>query len=227
MTDREWLESNDPEQMRIALAIIGGASERRLRLVGCACCRRLWRLMCDKRSQSAVDGSELFADKRLTAAALKHLSSEASKAFEQAHNDFFKKSVTPAAIAGAASYLSKKYFDINMLSNAMGAAAEAAQQDEAVELASQAHLIRDIFGNPFRPVLIEPSGLIPQIVSLATVAYEERNLPTGELDTERLNVLADALEDAGCTNADILGHLRSVGVHVRGCWALDLLLGKE
>jgi hypothetical protein len=49
----------------------------------------------------------------------------------------------------------------------------------------------------------------------------------GTLDPARLTVLADALEDAGCTDADLLGHLRSPGPHVRGCWAVDLVLGKE
>jgi hypothetical protein len=61
-------------------------------------------------------------------------------------------------------------------------------------------------------------------VQLAQVAYDERNLPSWELDPARL---ADALEEAGCADADILSHLRGPGPHVRGCWAVDLLLGKE
>jgi hypothetical protein len=64
-------------------------------------------------------------------------------------------------------------------------------------------------------------------VSLAQAAYDERNLPSGHLDNARLAVLSDALEEAGCTDADILSHLRSPGLHVRGCWALDLVLAKE
>jgi hypothetical protein len=65
------------------------------------------------------------------------------------------------------------------------------------------------------------------VTNLAAVAYEERQLPSGELDPARLAVLADALEESGCTNGDILGHLRQPGTHVRGCWALDKVLGKE
>jgi hypothetical protein len=61
---------------------------------------------------------------------------------------------------------------------------------------------------------------------LARAAYEERALASGELDRQRLGILADALEDAGCTDADTLNHLRSPGPHVRGCWVVDLLLGK-
>jgi hypothetical protein len=62
---------------------------------------------------------------------------------------------------------------------------------------------------------------------IAEEAYEDRRLPEGTLDPARLSLLADALEDAGCTHAELLGHLRSPGPHVRGCWAVDLVLGKE
>ena len=62
---------------------------------------------------------------------------------------------------------------------------------------------------------------------LAQAAYDQRELPSGTLDTARFVVLADGLEEVGCADADILGHLRGPGPHVRGCWALDLLLGKQ
>jgi hypothetical protein len=88
-------------------------------------------------------------------------------------------------------------------------------------------LIRDIFGNPFRPVRLVPVWRTPAVMSLAQVAYDERLLPSGHLDTARLAVLADALEEAGYTEQAILDHLRAPGPHVRGCWAVDLLLGKE
>jgi hypothetical protein len=85
-------------------------------------------------------------------------------------------------------------------------------------------LLRDILGNPFRPVpRVDPrclswnGGTVPK---LAAAIYADRAF-------DRLPVLADALEDAGCTDAALLGHLRGGGEHVRGCWALDLVLGKE
>jgi hypothetical protein len=65
------------------------------------------------------------------------------------------------------------------------------------------------------------------VVKMATATYEERSLPAGTLDPQRLTVLAQALEAAGCPDAEILGHLRSLGPHVRGCWVIDLILGKE
>jgi hypothetical protein len=89
--------------------------------------------------------------------------------------------------------------------------------------------ILDIFGNPFRPVAVNPAILAwhdAAIIRLAQAAYEERHLPEGTLDNGRLAVLVDALEEAGCTDADILGHCRSGGEHVRGCWLVDALLGK-
>jgi hypothetical protein len=65
------------------------------------------------------------------------------------------------------------------------------------------------------------------VKKLAEAAYEERSLPAGTLNTQRLAVLADALEEAGCTDQTILDHLRGPGPHVRGCWAVDLILGKQ
>ena len=65
------------------------------------------------------------------------------------------------------------------------------------------------------------------VVRLAQAAYEERHLPAGTLDNGRLAVLADALEEAGCTDADLLSHLRGSGPHVRGCWPVDLCMGKS
>src|SRR5262249_54325206 len=84
--------------------------------------------------------------------------------------------------------------------------------------------LRATVGNPFRPVSLDTAWQTPTVVSLATAAYDDRHLPTGHLDRERLAVLADALEDAGCGDEQILNHLRSPGPHVRGCWPLDLLL---
>jgi hypothetical protein len=65
------------------------------------------------------------------------------------------------------------------------------------------------------------------VVKLAQAAYEESDLPSGTLDTTRLAILADALEEAGCADAEILGHLRGPRPHVLGCWAVDLIVGKQ
>src|SRR5262249_31573220 len=72
-----------------------------------------------------------------------------------------------------------------------------------------------------------PAGGPADVAALARAAYEGRLLPAGVLEPACLAVLADALEDAGCADAELLGHLRSPGPHVRGCWALDAVLGKR
>ena len=92
--------------------------------------------------------------------------------------------------------------------------------------AELAGALRCVVGNPFRPITLDPAWRTPAVASLAQAAYDERLMPSGELDTARLAVLADALEDAGCADA-LLSHLRSPGPHVRGCWALDLILDKH
>lgn len=88
------------------------------------------------------------------------------------------------------------------------------------ESGEQCHLLRDIIGNPFRPINIEPSWRTFAVLALAKQAYESRDFTTAP-------ILADALQDAGCDDATILGHLRSETQHVRGCFAVDALLGKE
>ena len=74
------------------------------------------------------------------------------------------------------------------------------------EVSVQSQLMRDIVGNPFHSVTLDRTWLTPTVSSLATAAYEERALPSGELDAARLGVLADALEEAGCSSADLLAH---------------------
>jgi hypothetical protein len=86
-------------------------------------------------------------------------------------------------------------------------------------------LLRCIAGNPFRPISVDPAIVTPTVASLARAAYDEPLLPSGEIEGDRLAVLSDALEEAGCDDADILAHLRVPGPHVRGCHILDLLLG--
>jgi hypothetical protein len=88
-------------------------------------------------------------------------------------------------------------------------------------------LVREVFGNPSRPASFDPAWRSADVQALARAAYEERLEVRRELDPVRLAVLADALEDSGCASEAILGHLRGDGPHVRGCWALDLALGKE
>jgi hypothetical protein len=89
------------------------------------------------------------------------------------------------------------------------------------ELDAIAALIRDIFGNPFRPVALDPAWLTTDVLALARGIYADRVF-------DRMGIFADALQDAGCENEDVLFHCRAANqVHARGCWVLDLVLGKK
>ena len=81
-------------------------------------------------------------------------------------------------------------------------------------------IVRDIFGNPFRPAAFDPAWRTPTAVALASGMYESR-------DFGAMPILADALQDAGCDSDEVLGHCRGPGPHVCGCWVVDLVLGKE
>jgi hypothetical protein len=106
--------------------------------------------------------------------------------------------------------------------------AVAYRRVRADELAAQCRLLRDVVGNPFRPTpTLEPHLLTPDIQALAYGAYDHRLLPSGHLDPARLAVLSDALEEAGCADSELLAHLRSPGPHIRGCFAVDAILGKS
>jgi hypothetical protein len=99
---------------------------------------------------------------------------------------------------------------------------KTAERYEA-ECESLSHYVHCVFGNPFCPVAVNPTWLTwndSTIVKIAQTIYDERAF-------DRLPILADALQDSGCNHEDILDHCRSAGPHVRGCWVVDALLGKE
>jgi hypothetical protein len=92
-------------------------------------------------------------------------------------------------------------------------------------------LLRCVFRHPSRPpVAADPAWLAwngGAVLSLAQGVYAARRLPQGTFDPDRLLVLSDALQEAGCDDEEILSHLRGPGPHIRGCWVIDLLLGKQ
>jgi hypothetical protein len=105
----------------------------------------------------------------------------------------------------------------------VGTLSEPAVPEDSTE---QLGIIRDVFGNPFRPATVDPAWRTPAVMSLARATYDEHLLPSGKLDPARLAVLADALEEAGAAGG-LLDHLRGPGPHVRGCFVVDLILAKE
>jgi hypothetical protein len=225
VTEAEWLATTDPQPMLDFLR--GRASERKLRLFACANCRSAWHLLEDdrsarhlfedERSRAAVDATERYADGAATAkeldAAYRRYRRLVLRTVAQPTPERYKPALH--ALGTAASRLPRDLL-VRVLPGVVGPASP--------------DLLRDIF-QPFRTVpavdlalLAWNDGTVPR---LARTAYENRDLPAGTLTPARLALLADALEDAGCADAVLLGHLRGPGPHVRGCWVVDLLLGKE
>ncbi len=226
MTEAEWLACSDVGQMVQELDL--RRYDRKLRLFAAACCRLVWDHIADEAARNVVELSERYADQeisgeQLVAAVVQARGSPYSFANSASQN---------AAAIGCASYQSsaEKYLSAaaDAVAAIVGTRWVAAWQghDKQAEWrtrAAQRRLFRDIVGNPFRPVAVDPAWLAwnhGTVPAIAHRVYDERAF-------HDLPILADALEDAGCTNDDLLGHCRGGGPHARGCWAVDLLLGKS
>jgi len=228
MIEQEWLECDDIPKLLEYL--IGRASSRKFRLFGCACCRRIWHLLVDERCWNAVGVAERYADGLATEEEM-HL---ARKAMVQCRTETALRPGSPAVDSWAFAAAEAVLFDTpfwNPGAASRGAftaawtAAEAAwrgagEEGPEAEARRQLPLFRDIFENPYRPGWVDPAWQTPQVITVAEAIYEERAF-------DQLPVLADAVEDAGCPDANLLEHLRGPGPHTRGCWPLNLLLGKE
>ncbi len=199
MTEEEWLTSTDPDEMLKQLS--RRASNRKLRLFGCACYRHVPHLFADAKVRSAVEITERFVDGLASKAELAHT---LSLAFSMMWNSGGMAYPTPRGVHEARHK------------------AALAAPDGTAERQYQVAVLHDLFGNKLRNRCVQVSWLTwndGAIRKLAQVIYNDRSF-------DRLPLLADALEDAGCTDADMLTHCRGGGEHVRGCWVVDLLLGK-
>jgi hypothetical protein len=221
MTEAEWDASSDPYQMLRRCRRVIRYNPRKGRLFAVACCRRIWHLLDDPRSRAAVEVAARFADGQASAEQLH----EAERAAGAAHADAFEVKGKRGACGEWAAQFAAAADAWHAASRASNFAYVTAGDglQPGPEHAAQAQLLRCVFGPlPFRRVTVDPSWLAwgdATAVKLAQAVYEDCAF-------DRLPILADALEDAGCADADVLGHLRGPGPHVRGCWALDLLLGK-
>lgn len=216
MTDQEWLTCTDPTPMLEFLQ--DKASDRKLRLFAVACCRRYWDLLREERSRTAVLVAERFADGLATREELEDAQEEAVNAGREGDGR------GPVACCHlrpdgsypveAARYVAGEMIDV------MDTRQELSDEEWQAELRAEAEVLKEIFGNPFRPITIHPAWLSSNVVNLGEAIYEERAF-------DRIPELAGALEEAGCYDADILGHCRHQGLHVRGCWVVDAILGKS
>lgn len=227
MTPEEWAGCADFEQMRRYLR--GRSSDRKARLSAIAACRLVGRLLGVTHSEKTLQVAERFADGLATAADL----AAASKAARHSLAPFSMPDRPPSdpaarmtfAIAFTAAPLHQLSWDALSLLTEIAPPAIAAGSITVPEL------VRDIFGNPFRPAPAPPDSVLSwnggAVLRLAHTAYEQRRLPEGTLDPELLGVLCDALEDAGFEDSEALAHLRAEGPHYRGCHVLDALTGRS
>jgi hypothetical protein len=216
MTEEEWQGCQDPAEM---LFRAEAGSPRKIRLLASAVCRRVWGAMEDDRGHKAVQAAERFADGKIDEDELEEAFGDAA---EEMGEHTRRHTAAHSEAMAAASCAAQEPLDGPDLLECLERAAQAAGAEEPT---AQAALFRDVYGG-LRPVALMPAQLTPAVISLAHAAYDKRRTPSGELSPQRLAVLADALEEAG-TPGELVAHLRSAGPHVRGCWVVDLTLGKS
>ena len=228
MTEAEWLAA--PDLIQMIQFLRGRASDRKYRLFSVACCREHQDRLSDERSRYAVGVAERYADGGASEAELV----AAERTARAAASELNQWCLVAGTAAEAAShrvqppegprigggmiewYQDSKYWEAVPVFVLQGFSAYEAEPMEHYLV----DLLRDIFGNPFHPVGILPEWCTDTVQTLARQTYAER-------DFSAMPILADALQDAGCDNADILEHCRGLGPHARGCWVVDLVLGKS
>ena len=234
MTEPDWLNATAPFPMLEFLC--GKATNRKRILFGIACCRAIWERFVDPRCRKAVEATEGVIQGVTS-------KSEVESSWLAGHEAILQATDKggPRAAFGVSNTAWRFYDRLGDIAAPEGSftnegevvdsilavsfdAAEASQPMTAQMLELHCQFLRCLFGNPFRLVPALDRDWLrwnnDTAAHLAQGIYDERAF-------DRLPVLADALEDAGCDDADVLAHCRSGGVHVRGCWVVDSILGKS
>jgi hypothetical protein len=219
VTEAEWLAHRDPDPMLAFLR--DRASDRKLRLFACACYRRLW-LFLAPRSRQFVEASEGYVAGLVSPDAWRATCERLQQGREElpTHSAAYLSPVTVGPLVSGGAWA----VALNAVSDILHGLRRSQKMEESNrEVVAQADLLREVVGNPFRRRTVNASWLAAHDgapARIARTAYENRNFAD-------LPILADALEDAGCSDRALLNHLRGPGPHVLGCWALDLVLGRE
>jgi hypothetical protein len=208
MTEQAWLTCTDPQAMLKFLR--GKVADRKLRLFAVACCRRIWSLLVEEWSRQAVEMADKYADGMCSGEQLEEAGKRAGWAAAWAGQ---------GCAAEAAAWAAAGKGEVGW-AEIMAAHAGWAETPDDSRRPFHCELLRDIIGNPFCSVTVDSSWLNPSVVKLAQSIYDDRAF-------DRLPSLADALETVRCNNAEVLAHCRRPAQHVRGCWVVDLIVGKE
>jgi hypothetical protein len=226
MTEAEWMAC--PDTYLLLEFLREKASDRKLRLFAVACARRPYYAVADARHHRAVLLAEKMADETVSDGEWESVHQPALE-FWRATAEALTAAQKSAPQGGSQI---ERLLDLDMATAAgwaiLESGWEAAYQVTGVSWSDnysdephhQIALLREVMGNPFRPVAFSPSWRTDTAVALARGMY-------GSRDFSAMPVLADALQEAGCDNDDILSHCRGADPHVRGCWVVDLVLGKQ
>jgi hypothetical protein len=208
MDEARWQSCDDPRKLVEWLR--GRAGDRKLRLFACASWRHWWETTADGQ-EGGEPGQDItplldYAEQWAESGRRPDMTFPSGFGWHPlvAQHAFDAANWTVRQTAGFKSRLDCRRDD-------------AKDRERAAE--HQARLLKDLFGNPFHSAVLDRCWLTPAVVGLAQVIYDERRW-------EDLPVLADALEEAGCSDAELLGHLQGPGPHARGCFVLDRLLGR-
>jgi hypothetical protein len=236
MTEAEFNTCTDPQALLAYLCNGGRVGDRKAGLFGVACCRRLLDFLADPLAEKAVRLREDVADglgsvEELNAAlTVVQDRANAQPAAGAIHNGMIGVVLTAGALPPQPMF----WLGLHSLANAVGGSAAPGaviEEDDwasphdprwrdakAAERAAQATLLRDLF-NPFHSLASPDAWRTLAVVALANSIYDDRRW-------EDMPILGDALQEAGCDDAEVLAHCRGT-VHARGCWLVDLLLNKE
>jgi hypothetical protein len=215
--EKHWLTETRPASLFYATERLPDRRKvrtaRRLRLYACGCYRLVWDRIKLESIREAIVKTEEYADGEITHKELTRYRYPQGEPRTGSADDYLRLSIgsliTPKVIPAHIAWLVRAALTPSRYE----------QVHKWEECPEQADLVRDVFGNPFRPVAFDPAWRTSTAVAIARGMYEPR-------DFSAMPILADALQDAGCENADILDHCRGPGPHVRGCWVVDLVLGR-
>jgi hypothetical protein len=227
MTEEEWLTCSDPALMFPAAGEFCRPSERKHRLFALTCCNSMQDLIANESLKAAVDIlarytednasiSDLLAAHRTAVALCKSLEG----------GDIKQWAAAQTVVCATHEPHDRTWPDMDSDYDPYESIGLGAADNTRSALARSSWnritaAVRDIFGPfPFRHVTLDPAWITPTVTRLAAGIYDEKAF-------DRLPVLADALEESGCTNADVLQHCRGPGPHLHGCWVVDLVLGKQ
>ena len=208
--------------------------DRKLRLIACAACRKVWRQLRDPQVRRAVEASERYADsfrtvqeqldelrKLLTGPPIKDVDVVISEFSARLRTDEELKEIHDhfQDQSSSISTLGARITIGDGISTALETGGELTEVLQWLTPEQYSGIIRDIIGNPVSRTKADPEKLSSSVIEMARTIYAER-------DFSLMAALAERLEGTGCKSQEILSHCRDLKEHFRGCWVVDLLLGK-